>query len=165
MKCFETRFKISNHGRLISIGGKFGGEVVLSLYIDSFGYYCATLRMKPHKRKVRIHTLVCEHFISEKPSGKRITVNHKDGNKLNNYFENLEWIEQSDNVRHAVAMGLMDFKGEKHHNSKLKKEDILKMRKLFFEEKKTHKQIGELFGVCRRHAGDIIHGVNWGWVS
>jgi len=55
---FQTRFKISNHGRLLSIGGKFGGEFILSPHLDSLGYYSATLRMKPYKRKVRIHTLV-----------------------------------------------------------------------------------------------------------
>jgi len=94
-----------------------------------------------------------------------MTVNHKDGNKTNNYFENLEWIEARENCRHAVHIGLYDIKGEKHPNSKLTTSDVLHMRKLYFEDKKTQKEIGKLFGVCRRHAGDVINGVTWGWLN
>lgn len=164
VKGFEPRFKISNHGRLLSIGGKFGGEFILPLAIDQTGYRCATMRMKPLKRRVRVHTLVAEHFIGPKPDGQRMTVNHKDGNKLNNHVSNLEWIESVDNVRHAVLIGLMDFKGEKHPQAKLTEKDVLSMRKMYAGGGMTQKEIGAIFGVCRRQVGDVINGKNWGWL-
>lgn len=34
------------------------------------------------------------------------TVNHKDGNRLNNRIENLEWLSLGDNIRHGFATGL-----------------------------------------------------------
>ena len=35
-----------------------------------------------------------------------LTVNHKDGNRLNNNIENLEWLSLADNIRHGFATGL-----------------------------------------------------------
>lgn len=49
--------------------------------------------------------LVAMTFLGNPPKG--YTVNHKDGNRLNNNIENLEWLSLGDNVRHAFATGLM----------------------------------------------------------
>lgn len=155
---FEKRFEISNHGRLRSINGRHKGVKILNPAIGHGGYYCTSLRMKPQNRKVRIHTLVAENFLI-KPIGQWIVVNHKDGNKLNNHINNLEWCEASENISHAVRIGLMDFKGSNHHNSKLTEEDILKIRSLY--PKYLQREIAAMFGICRRQAGDIINRVNW----
>ncbi len=155
---FEKRFKISNHGNLISINGRCKGEKILKPIIDGLGYHSTTLRDSGKKRCVRIHTLVAENFMV-KPIGQRITVNHKDGVKTNNKLANLEWIESSENVKHAVRTGLRDLKGSKHPNSKLTEDDVLKIRALY--PIKTRKEIGLMFGICRRQVGDIINRVNW----
>lgn len=57
-----------------------------------------------------LHRLVAEHFI---PNPKGLTqVNHKDGNRLNNTVENLEWVSPSENVKHAYRTGLKSNHGE-----------------------------------------------------
>jgi hypothetical protein len=48
-----------------------------------------------------VHRLVAELFC--KGHGQ---VNHKDGNKLNNHYSNLEWVTAKENMRHALATGL-----------------------------------------------------------
>lgn len=52
----------------------------------------------------KVHRLVAEHFI-ENPDNLPV-VNHKDGDKLNNDVENLEWVTTQQNVQHGVDTGL-----------------------------------------------------------
>jgi hypothetical protein len=61
--------------------------------------------------RVRVHNLVAETFIGKKPFGSQ--VNHIDGNKCNNTPENLEYISQKENLRHAFRTGLMKNSGRK----------------------------------------------------
>lgn len=41
------------------------------------------------------------------PEDEKMTINHMDGNRLNNRIENLEWLSLRDNVRHAFENDLM----------------------------------------------------------
>ena len=69
------------------------------------GYYTLTLRPKPYQPKtVRVHALVAEAFIGDRPKG--YVINHKDGNKKNNYYKNLEYVTYSENNIHALRIGL-----------------------------------------------------------
>lgn len=52
----------------------------------------------------RVHSIVASVFLGERPKDK--VVNHKDGNKVNNVPENLEYITNTENIHHAIAMGL-----------------------------------------------------------
>jgi hypothetical protein len=55
----------------------------------------------------KVHRLVASAFpdLCPKPDGADV-VNHKDGNKLNNKAENLEWTTQRGNANHALDTGL-----------------------------------------------------------
>lgn len=56
------------------------------------------------KETVRVHRLVARAFVPN-PNGYPV-VNHKDGNKSNNNYTNLEWCSYSYNNKHAYDIGL-----------------------------------------------------------
>lgn len=53
----------------------------------------------------QIHNLIAATFIPKENDD--MTVNHKDGNPLNNNVDNLEWISKCDNIRHSFENGLV----------------------------------------------------------
>ena len=59
---------------------------------------------KGKKKSVVVHRLVAKAFVPN-PNGYP-QVNHKDGNKHNNHFDNLEWVTGSMNLLHAHKTGL-----------------------------------------------------------
>ena len=61
------------------------------------GYVVITLNKIPNY----LHRIIAECFIPN-PENKR-TVNHIDGNKLNNAIDNLEWMTHSENHLHAYS--------------------------------------------------------------
>lgn len=85
------------------------------------------LYKKGWSRDYLVHRLVAETFVDN--FNNFPIVNHKDGNKLNNYFLNLEWTTESENQRHAIRLGLKKVhRGEKHGCSKLNNETVLFIR-------------------------------------
>ncbi len=66
-------------------------------------YKTVRIKMNGKYRTLYVHRLVAEHFIPN-PENKEI-VNHKDGNKLNNCVDNLEWCTKQENERHAWKKG------------------------------------------------------------
>lgn len=74
--------------------------------IDSDGYATVMVCRGCIPKRVKIHRLVALGFIGISPHGKD-QVNHKDGDKLNNYVGNLEWCSVKENNAHAAKIGLM----------------------------------------------------------
>lgn len=73
--------------------------------IGEHGYKYYRLSKNNKKKMFYAHRLVAEMFI-ENPNNLLI-VNHKDGNKLNNNIDNLEWVSQTDNMKHAYKTNLI----------------------------------------------------------
>ena len=107
-------YYVSSWGRVKSL--KFGKERILKPYLLGNGLpYCAySLRIKRKTKICTAHRLVALAFIIN-PHNKP-QVNHKDGNKLNNHIDNLEWVTHQENHQHAWDTGL--FEGKRLAKSK-----------------------------------------------
>lgn len=62
------------------------------------------IKVRLEKGWVNLHRLLAQEYIPN-PNNYE-TVNHKDGDKLNNSLDNLEWVSRQDNLYHAMDMGL-----------------------------------------------------------
>lgn len=59
------------------------------------------------KKSFTVHRLVMYAFVGQPPTGLD-QINHKDGNKLNNHPDNLEYSNNSLNIEHAWRTGLFN---------------------------------------------------------
>lgn len=101
---FEGVYKVNNSGKIYSIPRKGTKGGILKPAKQKNGYYFIHLKNKDKKINTGVHRLVAEAFIPN-PENKP-TVNHKDGNKENNYVNNLEWATYEEQLKHSLELGL-----------------------------------------------------------
>ena len=108
IKGYEGIYSVSNLG---NIKKTFKNKKTKTLipYVSGKGYFKVSLYKDKVRSQQYVHRLVLQTFLAN-PMGKA-TVNHEDGNKSFNALENLTWMTQSENVKHAYATGL--YKGNK----------------------------------------------------
>lgn len=103
---FLGRYEISNLGRVRSLEDNHGKPIerIKTLSLNQTGYYEVQLSIKDKNYHRTIHRLVALAFIPNPDCKPHI--NHKDGNKLNNSLDNLEWCTPRENIQHAYDTGL-----------------------------------------------------------
>lgn len=109
---YEGLYVISNYGNIKSVtrtvrfgrGFKTYESQYLKYQEDKDGYFRVGLSKNGKKKRYRVNRLVALTFI--KNENNLPVVNHKDGNKQNNYVDNLEWVTNSENDLHAFKTGL-----------------------------------------------------------
>ena len=114
--------------------------------ITSHGYKVVTINGKTKY----VHRLIAEEHIPNPHNYK--TVNHINGNKLDNRIENLEWVSRRKNCEHARLNGLTESK--LYGIIDLTKEQVLKIKELR-NEGKTYKSISKMFNRDYRTIYDI----------
>lgn len=160
------RFRDSKY--LICEDGKVWSEFT-NVYLKpslTNGYLHVVLIINDCRKTINIHRLVAECYVEN--TNNYLTVNHKDGNKLNNHYTNLEWCTTKHNTKHAYEMGLAKGKkgkigsvGDKNGNAILNECEVLEIRKLYVSKKYTYNKLAKKFKVSRSTIDSILNFRTW----
>jgi hypothetical protein len=118
IKQFEGLYEVGSVGEVRSVSkttsdGRRIKAKVLKKGKNGGGYFNVTLCNDGFRHTIVVHKLVAIHFgkiFHNEHAIDNLQINHIDGNKLNNRAENLEACTPSENLLHAVRMGLRTYK-------------------------------------------------------
>lgn len=156
---YFTKYEISNNGIVRNINTKYiykqynrNGYSAINLYSDI-----------AKNQNFSIHRLVAQTFI-ENPNNYEI-VNHKDGNKLNNNVENLEWCTCKQNTNHALDNKLIKLHVKKVNQYSYDGSKLIKTYNSIRDaEKETGISNKQISKVCRNKM-PTAHGFVWKYVD
>lgn len=158
---FEGVYELSSLARVKSlpkIKGRYmqKDSHILSPKTNKDGYLCFTLKKDKVSKHIHLQRLMALNFI---PNPNNLPqVNHIDGNKKNNYIENLEWVTCQQNIRHSWDNGLSTPKdGDKNGNCILSSEQVCEIKELR-SSGKTYFEIAKIYNISFGHVGSICRG-------
>lgn len=165
--------EVSNYGAVRTVdrlsrvygrtrGGRVQGEHTqrkrgkeLSPYVTRSGYAEVAVMVDGKRTKYRVHRLVGRAFVPGHFEGA--SIDHRDGNKLNNNAANLEWVTLSENTRRQWEAGLVDLRGENHASAKISNLQAHAIA-ILYDHNFPPSQLAEWFGVSSALVYKIAKG-------
>ena len=153
---YEGLYKVSTTGLVFSLRK----NKRIKGCIDKKGYHEVIFYKGGNQKHFKAHRLVAILFIPN--THNKPTVNHIDGNKLNNNVGNLEWSTHLENNLHSLHVlgNKTGGRFESHPLNKISKEqsnDIKKMK----ADGIPIIDIAKKFGIHKEHARKVANVVYW----
>lgn len=179
IKDYEGLYQVSNWGRIKSCARykknhnklQFIDEKIKSTRRSNSGYLNIDLYKNNIGKTFKVHRLVAEAFIENE--NNKPTVNHIDGDKLNNNVNNLEWATYKEQNEHFYKYLYNAKNGNKESiNNAIKamikvtskKVKCLNNGKIYNSASEAARQIGvspSLIMRCCRGESKTAKGYNW----
>jgi hypothetical protein len=141
---YDNKYSVNDTGDVFSLKGS---KKKLMGKITKYGYRQLLINHNGVKKYVFEHKIILSSF-TDNVENKR-TVNHKDGNKLNNCLNNLEWATDSENQLHAIKNKLITHKIDFEIAEKIRN-DI-----------GSHRVLAEKYGIGKTQIGYIKNNKRW----
>ena len=93
---YDGDYQVSSLGRVKSLKRK--KEIILTPYLDKYGYYSVSLSKNSKIKCKMVHILVAICFHGHTQSNYKMVVDHIDNNSKNNNLDNLQIISQRENT-------------------------------------------------------------------
>lgn len=132
---YEGKYEVSSFGRARSLMHRHGrratpivlrparnGSKAEHLMVS----LCRTVDGVWQRKSRLVHVLVLEAFVGPRPGS--LFGLHRDGDAVNNYYENLYWGTQTDNMADARRHGTIA-EGERNGHAKLTVENVMNIRR------------------------------------
>ena len=173
---YDGVYQISNLGRIrvsdICKKRKDGriykkkGSILKPATLNS-GYLCVALYKNNEIKKYLIHRLVAFAFLENDNSEFNI-INHKDENKLNNIWSNLEWCNKSYNAKYNDGAKIRRNKcNDKFINGKCSKSVVQKLNgniiKIYPSVMQVERENGFCFSRIARCCREESNGYGYEW--
>lgn len=151
IKGYEERYSVTIDGKIYShLSNRF-----MKQHKDKDGYSRVGLTNSLQIQTTeQVHRLVAIAFVKGDSS---LTVNHKDGDKSNNHYRNLEWVTIRENVQHSVEKGL-------RNNQHLYTEDLAHRVIKYIMDGWTKKEVAEALGMEKNSVHNIMHSPQYKYV-
>lgn len=164
---YEGLYQISNYGKVKSFKHRVHGSegVILKPHIYTTKYSIYRLSDSNNDiKRITAHKLVAKAFI---PNPKKYQeVNHKNGIKIDNRVDNLEWCTHQQNMVHAFTELYPNIRqGSRNSRATITDDDALQIYKLAMKNERSYADIGKEYGVSKSIVGNIKAGKTWSHVT
>lgn len=149
------QYQVSNFGNVKTVANEATRkERLLKPLAHYKGYKRVGLCLNNKAKFYFIHRLVATYFLEN--NDNKETINHKDGNKENNHYLNLEWATYRENMNHAIDNKLSSC-GERNGRAKLTYEQVEEIKQSLLSQRK----LAVIYEVCQTTIGKIKQGKGW----
>lgn len=162
---FDGNYSVSSFGniRRETRGRKTFPGLILKPQ-NHHGYLKVGINYENKKYCRLIHVLVAYYFIGQRKAGYE--VNHKDCDKRNNNFKNLEYVTKSQNSIHALKNGLLNktacaVSSEKRWNAILNADSVRVIRDTYSKGGITQENLAKKFKISRSGLSHVLNNKTW----
>ena len=164
---FERIYQFSNLYRIKRLFNRYGNisNKILKIHIKARYPFVNLYKNGKHKL-IRIHRLVLEYFVGQRPKGMEAC--HNNGNPKNYLIENLRWDFHKSNENDKIKHGTFkppplqeNQKGSKNNNAKLNEWKIRIINRLLEDGYLTQKEIAKIFNIIQQTVSCIKLHKTW----